>query len=468
MILAAVSGQEEIVTLLLEAGADVTMVDSLGLTATDWAMRRGFSQLAQLMRNAPSPAAATSANAATGTSQGASDLKEEPTPLSKEKRGIEAAVTSAAPENSSRPKPGLLSVLRARAAAAAEAEKNSQAQQSIATGETFPEPGPEEAPTPLTGSVAETNQGPSPVAQPAKANTQIFPAATVTPTTPSQAVEIEVPAFAQLAHTNSARPMLWVLIIVTLCGAAFVTYRLTNRGANASSSASAVPVIKPEEKPKPTATRPLPVVAGALAGAELSLPEPDFSGIAGGKIGDGIKREPVTVRVQVDRSGTVVTAKALNGPENLRVAATTAARKATFSPEKLSSKARLIEGTITYDVGEPESSVSPSPAGVGNENPASPPAANDLPITGDALAGTEISLPAADYPASARSQGISGTIIVTVRVTRAGKVKSWLTSKGDVRLRMAALKAAKPARFDPNKLPGKGEVVGTITYTFKP
>jgi len=40
--------------------------------------------------------------------------------------------------------------------------------------------------------------------------------------------------------------------------------------------------------------------------------------------------------------------------------------------------------------------------------------------------------------------------------------------EGDSQLRAAALKAAKKAIFSPSKLPGKGEVVGTITYNFKP
>ncbi|MGI8897042.1 MAG: TonB family protein, partial [Pyrinomonadaceae bacterium] len=72
-----------------------------------------------------------------------------------------------------------------------------------------------------------------------------------------------------------------------------------------------------------------------------------------------------------------------------------------------------------------------------------------------------------DYPEKAKSKAISGTITVVVRVNRAGKVISWRTSQGDSQLRAAALKAAKKATFSPEKLP-KGEVVGTITYNFKP
>jgi outer membrane biosynthesis protein TonB len=53
-------------------------------------------------------------------------------------------------------------------------------------------------------------------------------------------------------------------------------------------------------------------------------------------------------------------------------------------------------------------------------------------------------------------------------VNRAGKVISWRTLEGDSQLRAAALKAAKQTTFSPDKLPGKGEVVGTVTYNFKP
>jgi TonB family protein len=56
----------------------------------------------------------------------------------------------------------------------------------------------------------------------------------------------------------------------------------------------------------------------------------------------------VTVVVRVNRNGRVTSARALNGHAQLRAAAEKAARKATFSPEKLSRDEPIVAGIITY------------------------------------------------------------------------------------------------------------------------
>jgi TonB family protein len=200
----------------------------------------------------------------------------------------------------------------------------------------------------------------------------------------------------------------------------------------------------------------------------------------------------VTVRVRVNQKGVVIFAQALDGDERLQEAAVKAGKSAAFSPEKLRSKGRIATGTITYNFVAPQPSAS-GPSNVTASKPAgsamqsastvsSPPATgsspartgvnptasdDQFPLTGGPLAGTELNLPKPQYPSSAKSKGISGTISIVVRVNRAGKVISWRTGEGDSQLRAAALKAAKQATFSPAKLPGKGEVVGTITYNFK-
>src|SRR5262249_13358326 len=57
LMLASIFGHEEIVTLLLRAGANTEMKDSLGLTAREWSVRRGFSNITQLIEQAPQPKA---------------------------------------------------------------------------------------------------------------------------------------------------------------------------------------------------------------------------------------------------------------------------------------------------------------------------------------------------------------------------------------------------------------------------
>jgi len=472
-MLAAIFGHEEIVKLLLAAGADVNLMDSLGLTAADWAIRRGFPQLAQMVATTAAPIEQPNPPAENPAAVSGSLLSISGGNIQSE---TETASTPAnQQEITARPKSGLLAVLRARAAAAAAAASETESLPPSATLEKSKGPAGDRSAQsePAKTAFAETTTSRLDPNQTTGDQVQPLPTEVVLPALQPGSLpksssplfaEVEVPTFAALSRTNSARPMLWVLITVTLVGAALITYRLTNRPpAQLAPSAPVLPK-KVEEQPKATAARPGPLVAGKLAGAELSLPEADYS-----PKGNEAATGAVMVRVQVNRQGNVISTRVLNGPFPLRPAATKAARQATFAPERLSG-GRVTTGTITYTFIEPAAASAASPTGAvaATEAAAVPNSTDDLPVTGDALAGTEIDLPRAEYPSSARKQGISGTITVRVRVNRSGRVVSWLTSKGDSRLRAAALKAARNARFAPDKLPGNGEVVGTITYNFKP
>jgi TonB family protein len=227
----------------------------------------------------------------------------------------------------------------------------------------------------------------------------------------------------------------------------------------------------------PTLREDVPVVAGELSGMEVSVPEPEYPAKAKS---DGISGR-VTVRIRVNQRGRVISARSSTGDWRLRAAAVEAAQKATFSPEKLAFKGGIVSGTISYNFipqsESPATTGSPAtaqtdPLIANNGSPATESstakAGVGLPIVGGDLVGSESHLPQPNYPEKAKSRGIYGIITVVVRVNRAGKVISWRTSKGDSQLRAAALKAAKISTFSPEKLPGSGEVVGTITYNFKP
>ena len=74
----------------------------------------------------------------------------------------------------------------------------------------------------------------------------------------------------------------------------------------------------------------------------MNVPEPQYPGSA--------KREhvtgTVTVRITVDKKGSVIAVKVVEGDWRLRNAAIAAAQKATFSPEKLMGRGAV--GTIAY------------------------------------------------------------------------------------------------------------------------
>jgi len=93
-------------------------------------------------------------------------------------------------------------------------------------------------------------------------------------------------------------------------------------------------------------------------------------------------------------------------------------------------------------------------------------AGKNVPRIGGALSGMEVKVPDAEYPATAKTEGIIGTIRVQVQVNNKGRVISARSSGGDWRLRAAAVKAAQKATFSVEKLAGRG-ANGTITYVFR-
>ncbi len=553
-MLAAVFGRDEIVSLLLAAGADVRLKDSLGLTATEWSVRRGFSNTVGPIHLEAHPGVHPEGHS------GAPDQAHHATEAIRGQAAVETEAASqrdgSRTEDNEDPKARLgaagLAMLRARAAAqVAEFDIEAEAARRQTTLAQSHAPGTDEGTRtehlePATAGeestatqsertqlrieldriFEESRRRVEEIAKPSERQTQTFnqtvpanqqpapltiPAAAVAPTAPAAALAnesdepsnvkrcpkchtvykntllvycsrdstrlwtVDGPSLNQLPAHASGHPMLWVMIAITLSGAAFATYRLTNHSFQTAPPTPAVAT--KTEQPKVAAVKPLPEVGGALVGAELNVPDPEYPTAAARKSHSNAISGTVTVQVQVNRKGKVISTHVLNGEWALRTAATKAAKKATFAPEKLGGKGSVVKGTITYNFvarqTEPPAttgSQAASPAATDSRTTTGSSVAKpegDLPVTGDALAGAEINLPKAEYPESAKSRGVSGTITVTVRVNREGRVISWLTSSGDSRLRAAALKAAKKATFAPEKLPGKGEVVGTITYNFK-
>src|SRR5688572_22081944 len=88
-------------------------------------------------------------------------------------------------------------------------------------------------------------------------------------------------------------------------------------------------------------------------------------------------------------------------------------------------------------------------------------------VSGGVLNGMALSLPAPQYPETAKRMRISGTVSVDVVIDENGKVISAEASNGPVTLRDAATLAAQRARFSPTKLSGQPvKVSGVINYKF--
>ncbi len=137
------------------------------------------------------------------------------------------------------------------------------------------------------------------------------------------------------------RPTLWVLVAVTLVGSVIITYLATSYLAK--QEVSTPPAAAATEK-APNTEENSPVLGGALVGKELNLPPAEYPSTAR----SAGTSATVTVVVRVNRNGRVTSARALNGDAQLRAAAERAARKATFSAEKLAREEPGVAGTITY------------------------------------------------------------------------------------------------------------------------
>ncbi|HUS13359.1 MAG TPA: TonB family protein [Pyrinomonadaceae bacterium] len=90
----------------------------------------------------------------------------------------------------------------------------------------------------------------------------------------------------------------------------------------------------------------------------------------------------------------------------------------------------------------------------------------DAPLVAGELSGKQLEVPVAEYPASARSEHVSGMVTVRVTVNKKGKVIAVKVLEGDWRLRKPAIAAALKATFSAEKLVER-RTVGTIAYTFK-
>jgi TonB family protein len=88
-------------------------------------------------------------------------------------------------------------------------------------------------------------------------------------------------------------------------------------------------------------------------------------------------------------------------------------------------------------------------------------------VSGGVLEAKITSKPQPEYPAIARAARASGVVVVKVIVDEEGKVIAAQVESGHPLLQLAAVKAARLARFGPTLLDGKPvKVLGAITYNF--
>ena len=127
--------------------------------------------------------------------------------------------------------------------------------------------------------------------------------------------------------------------------------RLNNGGSVEAKTVAvnpnnSVPMVNLGDEPPPSpAPKPMkPVSGGVLNGTALTLPPPAYPESAKRMKIQGM----VTVEVVLDETGKVISANATDGPQLLRDAAVLAAKRARFSPTKLSGMPVKVSGVINY------------------------------------------------------------------------------------------------------------------------
>jgi len=372
LILAIVFRRLKILSLLLEAGADPQLRDDLGLSALDWAERKGFAEGVKLLTRTKQEDSANGPKTKLGGSSIPNQVKN--TPVSsgqtqivssdeKSRRWIAGLKRRMDEEASQKVKEVQIAEIETPldkepasvivndaplfTSPAAKPEANGSSRDSstnltseIEANQMSP---PTEAPI-IAREAVRSSPAPGLTTTPSPSSRKRCPmcnaiynsellaycAIDMTPLVDADALVVKPP------DDRSRMPLLWLLVIFTFLIAAAVTYLVFFNSSSRQDNS-------PASLSKPAANvKALPLVEGELSGKQLDVPAPEYPVNASSEHVSGT----VKVRVTVDKEGTVIAVKVVEGDRRLRNAALAAAQKATFSREKLTGRGAV--GTITY------------------------------------------------------------------------------------------------------------------------
>jgi hypothetical protein len=377
LILATIFGHTHLIPLLLDAGADPQMRDNLGLNAIDWAQRRGATEAIGVLtgkpgRTSPARIQTSEPTRPVRPSRAPKVEEEKPKSISEEERSRRwlAGLKQRIAEQSHAEIPDGPNIFRPQSASTTpsqpEIPRDPAPQPEIpAQPEPQPEiPAPSPDPQPEIPSPPPEPEVPTqpPITEPEpQAKTAVVKTEAETPRRSSTRKRcpqcnaiynsellfycahhvvplVDADELPIISEPRKGTPvMFWVIIVITLTGSLVIGTLITayfyNPGTTqqAASSPSAPVAVQ----------KGTPALDEALEGKAVSLP------IAECPL-NGQEAIPGTVVVDViiDRSGQVIEAQASGGDWLLRGAASEAALKSTFAPEKL--RGRETEGTITY------------------------------------------------------------------------------------------------------------------------
>lgn len=176
----------------------------------------------------------------------------------------------------------------------------------------------------------------------------------------------------------------------------------------------------------------------------ISLPTPVYPTLVG--YGAHTYNGVVSIQLTVNKDGLVESAKGVAGHNFFRAELEKQVRQAKFTPALLQGEPVEFNCTISYRVSS--SSSQTISCGVCNSK--------------------AVVLPKPEYPASASTVRVSGSVTVHILIDEQGNVEKANVVSGHPLLRAASVKAALQARFEPFLLSNKPvKVSGTLVYNFK-
>ena len=334
LTLAVIFGRTNLVRMLMNAGADPKMRDNLGLNAIEWAQRRGLHEAYAILTNTPEPAARPRRIVIPVEETKESVAKTPPAQRNEEVKN------TAENEKSRRWVEGVKQRLDEQAMR--RLNRNEPPIEPRIVREEPPHPAPPPEPpreTVITGAPRIL----TPPVEPATSRKRkrcpqcgevysdlvSYCAQDMAPL-----VDIDAPITEIPKPKNGA--LFWILVIVSLAGSVILGSLITTYMYKANQASPPVAA-----EPQKTVQKGTPELSAELAGKSTSLPEAECP-VRGPEPISGA----VTVRILVDKNGQVNWARGSGGDWLMRGAATEAAMKSTFDPQKLRS--REVEGTITY------------------------------------------------------------------------------------------------------------------------
>lgn len=342
LILAVIYGHTNIVRILVQAGADPQQRDNLGLNAIDWAHRRGSTDALDVLTN--------TVRSSTPPRRILINLEEpekrEPqiTPPPQEAETRESISEA---EKSQRWVTGLKQRLDEQAIRQSNRNEPPPQPEPI-----VPEPEPVKAEPPAPEPVRTVHSSRILTPPPETVETgkkkrcpqcnAIYNGDLVSYCAyhTVRLVDADAPIIPE-PPPKSNPPLFWIMVIITLTGSIIVGSIITAYLYKSNQAAARTAAEQQQQRQLPIVQKGLPEVGGDLVGKVVSLPEAECP-VRGPELVSGT----VTVSVMVDRKGQVQWARGSGGDWLMRGAATEAAMKSTFAPEKL--RRRETEGTITY------------------------------------------------------------------------------------------------------------------------